>query len=75
MWRVMFSALFPGVQGLEGMHRIGLCLDSLVHHLITGPPPIGASMEDEVRKLCVQAYASPHHCRRCRHAVTPEIQV
>jgi len=34
-----------------GMHRLGLCLDSLVHHLVTGPPPIGADMEDEVRTL------------------------
>ena len=36
------------LQAPEGMHRIGLCLDSLVHYLVTGPPPIGASFTDEV---------------------------
>ena len=60
------------LQAPEGMHRIGLCLDSLVHYLITGPPPIGGSFTDEVNndmqtraKLMVanSAKAIEGHCR------------
>ncbi len=51
--RFIDPLLVPGGRqpSAAGMHRLGLCLDSLVHHLVTGPPPIGADMEDEVRTL------------------------
>lgn len=34
----------------EGMHRLGLCLDSLVHFLVNSPPPLSDNLHpDEVR--------------------------
>eukprot|EP00208_Stichococcus_sp_RCC1054_P005884 CAMPEP_0206144262 /NCGR_PEP_ID=MMETSP1473-20131121/23537_1 /ASSEMBLY_ACC=CAM_ASM_001109 /TAXON_ID=1461547 /ORGANISM="Stichococcus sp, Strain RCC1054" /LENGTH=435 /DNA_ID=CAMNT_0053540033 /DNA_START=219 /DNA_END=1526 /DNA_ORIENTATION=- len=49
--RVIDPLLVPGGRqpGAEGMHRVGLCLDSLVHYLATSPPPLSDNLHpDEV---------------------------
>lgn len=47
----------------EGMHRLGLCLDSLVHHLVMSAPPIDMTVVDEVGTASTLAARSrPQRC-------------
>ena len=47
--RINGALMLDGRQpNAAGMHRLGLCLDSVIHHLVVDQPPILPDLEDEV---------------------------